>query len=174
VSPLAHAGIGLLGWQAFDRKKTAGSLALFLFAANWPDIDFVFSWFFGNRGIFRHQFYTHNVFFVMAGCGLLALLLPKGGGRWGLILAGLSHLPLDFIVVDTVPPIGIRPFWPVSDALYNIGLFPNLERGPWRVIFSPRNFLVLGLEFLLFVLPVLLLYRRSLAERLRSADFLKR
>ena len=126
---------------------------------------------FGNRGIFRHQLYTHNVFFVLAGCGLMALLLPQGRGRWGLILTGLSHLPLDLIVVDTVPPIGIRPFWPISDALYNVGLFPNLERGPWRVIFSPRNFLVLGLEFLIFVLPVLILFRRSLAERLRHPDF---
>jgi hypothetical protein len=171
VSPLGHAGIGLLGWQIMDRKKTAGSLGLFLFAANWPDIDFVFSGIFGNRGIFRHQLFTHNVFFVLAGCALLALLLPRGVGRWGLILTGLSHLPLDFIVVDTVPPIGIRPFWPVSDALYNIGLFPNLERGPWRVIFSPRNFLVLGLEFLIFVLPVIILFRRSLAERFRNAAF---
>ena len=84
MRPLGHAGIGLLGWQGLDRKKTAGSLALFLFAANWPDIDFVLAGIFGSRGIFRHQFYTHNVFFVLAGCGLLALLLPKGGGRWGL------------------------------------------------------------------------------------------
>ena len=173
MSPLGHAGIGLLGWQGLDRKKTAGSLALFLFAANWPDIDFVLAGIFGHRGIFRHQLYTHNVFFVLAGCALLALLLPKGGGRWGLILTGLSHLPLDLIVVDTVPPIGIRPFWPVSGALYNIGLFPNLERGPWRVIFSPKNFLVLGLEFFIFVLPVLIIFRRPLSERFRSSAFKK-
>jgi hypothetical protein len=174
VSPLAHAGIGLLGWQLADRKKTAGSLALFLFAANWPDIDFVLAGLFGNRDLFRHQFYTHNVFFVLAGCAFLSLLLPSGRSRWGLILTGLSHLPLDVIVVDTVPPIGIRPFWPVSGALYNIGLFPFLERGPWRVIVSLRNFLVLGLEFLLFVLPVLLIYRRSLAERFRNPEFWRR
>jgi hypothetical protein len=171
VSPLAHAGIGLLGWQVFDRKKTAASLALFLFAANWPDIDFVLAGIFGNGGIFRHQLYTHNVFFVLAGCALLSLLLPRGTGRWGLILTGLSHLPLDIIVIDTVAPIGIRPFWPVSDALYNIALFPCLERGPLKVIFSPKNFLVLGLEFLFFVLPVLIIFRRSLTERFRRPDF---
>jgi hypothetical protein len=173
VSPLAHAGIGLLGWQLADRKKTAGSLALFLFAANWADIDFALALLFGNRGLFRHQFYTHNVFFVLAGCGLLSFLLPRFGGRWGLILTGLTHLPLDIIVVDTVAPIGIRPFWPISDALYNVGLFPFLERGPWRVIFSPKNDLVLGLEFLVFVLPVLLIFRKPLAGRLRSAEFWK-
>jgi hypothetical protein len=167
VSPLAHAGIGLLGWQWTDRKKTAASLALFLFAANWADIDFLFALAFGNRGLFRHQLYTHNVFFVLAGCALLSLFLPRGGSRWGLILTGLSHLPLDIIVVDTVPPIGIRPFWPVSDALYNIGLFPFLERGPWRVMFSLKNLLVLGLEFLLFVLPVLIIYRRRFLDQLR-------
>lgn len=173
MSPLAHAGIGLLGWQLADRKRTAGSLALFLFAANWADIDFLFAWVFGNQGLFRHQFYTHNVFFVLAGCGLLSLLLPKGGGRWWLILTGLSHLPLDIIVVDTVPPIGIRMFYPFSGALYNVGLFPFLERGPWRVISSPKNYLVLGLEFLIFVLPVLLIFRKPLAGRLRNAEFWK-
>lgn len=171
MSPLAHAGIGLLGWQWADRKKTAGSLALFLFAADWPDIDFLFAGIFGNRGLFRHQFYSHNVFFVLAGCALLSLLLPRGWSRWGLILTGLSHLPLDIIVVDTVAPIGIRPFWPISDSLYNIGLFPFLERGPWQVIFSLKNFLVLGLEFLVFVLPVLFVYRRPLAERFRNPEF---
>jgi len=174
VSPLTHAGIGLLGWQWADRKKTVGSLALFLFAANWPDIDFLFSLAFGNRGLFRHQLFTHNVFFVLAGCALLSLLLPRGWSRWGLILTGLSHLPLDILVVDTVAPIGIRPFWPISDALYNIGLFPTLQRGSWRVIFSLNNFLVLGLEFLIFVLPVLFLYRRSLAARFRSPEFWRR
>jgi len=171
---LAHAGIGLLGWRLADRKKTAGSLALFLFAANWADIDFLLALAFGNRGVFRHQFYTHNMFFVLAGCGLLSLLLPRGGSRWGLILTGLSHLPLDIIVVDTVPPIGIRMFWPISDALYNVPLFPFLERGPWRVLFSIRNFMVLGLEFLLFVLPVLIVCRRLLAERFRSPEFWRR
>jgi hypothetical protein len=39
------------------------------------------------------------------------------------------------------------------------------------VIFSPKNFLVLGLEFLIFVLPVLIIFRRSLAERFRSPEF---
>jgi membrane-bound metal-dependent hydrolase YbcI (DUF457 family) len=171
MSPLAHAGIGLLGWQWADRRKTAGTLALFLFAANWADIDFAFSLFLGNRGLFRHQFYTHNVFFVLAGCALLSLLLPRGGGRWGLILTGLLHLPLDIIVVDTVAPVGIRLFWPLSSGLWNVAFFPFLERGPWRLILSPKNFLVLGLEFVCFVLPVLLLYRRSLGVEFRRPEF---
>ena len=65
-------------------------------------------------------------------------------------------------------------FWPISDALYNVPLFPFLERGPWRVLFSIRNFMVLGLEFLLFVLPVLIVCRRLLAERFRSPEFWRR
>jgi hypothetical protein len=171
VSPLAHAGMGLLGWQLADRRKTAGTLTLFVLASNWADVDFLFSAFFGNRGLFRHQYYTHNVFFILLGCAFLSLLLPRGKSRWGLILAGLSHLPLDVIVVDTVAPIGIRIFYPLSDALTNVALFPFLERGPWRVLFSPRNFFVLGLEFLVFVLPVLFVFRRSLASRFRDPEF---
>ena len=171
MSPIAHAGIGLLGWQVADRKKTLGTLFLYVFAANFADIDFLFALVFGPHSLFAHQYYTHNVVFILAGCGLLALALPDRRSRWGLVATGLTHLPLDVIVVDTVAPIGIRMFYPLSDKLYNVGLFPFLERGPWRVLFSLRNALVLGLEFAIFVLPILIIFRRSLAAELRRSEF---
>ena len=171
MSPVAHLGIGLLGWQVFDRKKTLATLGAFLLAANLADIDFLFYIVFGPRPIFIHQYYTHNILFVLIGCGLLALLLPRGRSRWGLLLTGFSHLLLDIIVIDTLKPIGMRLFFPLSDTYYNLGFFPFLRRGPWKVMTSPHNFLVLGLEFVCFVLPVLWLFHGRLARRFVSRAF---
>ncbi|MCX6560622.1 MAG: metal-dependent hydrolase [Candidatus Aminicenantes bacterium] len=171
MSPIAHLGIGLLGWQVFDRKKTLGTLGMFFLAANLADIDFLFYMVFGPKPIFIHQYYTHNVPFILAGCGLLAFLLPRGRSRWGLLLTGLSHLLLDIIVIDTLKPIGMRLFFPFSDTYYNLGFFPFLRRVPRKVMTSPHNFLVLGLEFACFVLPIWLLFRRRLARRFSSRAF---
>ncbi len=171
VSPIAHSGLGLLGWQIFDRKKTAGTMALFVAAANLADIDFLFALLFGPRPLFIHQSYTHNLIFILAGSVLLALLLGDGRSRLGLVLTGLSHLAVDIFVVDTVNPIGFRLFYPFSDRLFNVGLFPFLERGPWNVLISARNLGVLALEFGLFVLPVLVLLWKLSRRRIQSAAF---
>ncbi len=171
MSPIGHGGLGLLGWQIFDRKKTAGSMALFVAAANLADIDFLFALLFGPQPLFIHQSYTHNLVFVLAGSLLLALLLSDGRSRLGLVLAGLSHLAVDIFVVDTVAPIGFRLFFPFSDTLFNVGLFPFLQRGPWKVLFSARNLGVLALEFGLFVLPVLILLWKLSRRRIPSAAF---
>jgi hypothetical protein len=125
----------------------------------------------GQPGLFIHQYYTHNIPFILAGCVLLALLLPRGRSRWGLFLTGLSHVLLDIIVIDTLKPIGMRLFFPFSDTYYNLGFFPFLRRGSWRVMSSPHNFLVLGLEIACFVLPVIWLFHRRLARRFASRAF---
>jgi len=171
MSPLAHSGMGLLGWQLFDRKKTLPTLLAYLTAANLADVDFLLYKLVGPKPVFIHQYFTHNLLFVLATCGLLALLLPRGASRWGIELAGLSHLGLDIIVIDTMKPIGMRLLFPFSETYYNLGFFPFLRRGSWKVMTSPHNLAVLGLELACFVLPVVLAFRRPLARRLASSSF---
>jgi membrane-bound metal-dependent hydrolase YbcI (DUF457 family) len=171
MSPVAHAGMGLLGWQVFDRRKSLGTLVLYILAANLADIDFLLYVVIGPKPLFIHQYFTHNFLFVLIGCGLLALLLRNGRSRWGLLLTGQSHLLLDIIVIDTLKPIGMRLLFPFSDTYYNLGFFPYLRHGTWKVMLGPGNLLVLGLEFLCFVLPVVWAYRRPLSRRFASGAF---
>ncbi|MDD8027388.1 MAG: metal-dependent hydrolase [Acidobacteriota bacterium] len=171
MSPVAHAGLGLLGWQVFDKKKSIATLTAYILAANLADVDFLFYKLFGPKPIFIHQYYTHNIAFVLIVGGLLALLLARGASRWGLVLTGLSHLALDIIVIDTMKPIGMRLLFPFSKTYYNLGFFPFLRRGSWPVMTSTRNLMVLGLEFACFVLPVILFYRRRRGRRFASAAF---
>ncbi|MBM3293338.1 MAG: metal-dependent hydrolase [Candidatus Aminicenantes bacterium] len=166
MSPVAHSALGLLGWELGASRKTWPSLALFVLAANLADLDFLFAFLFGRRPLFVHQAYTHNIFFVLAASGLLALALSKGRGRRALVLTGLSHLAADIFVVDAIPPVGFRLFFPFSEALFNVPLFPYLVRPPYGPVFSPRNIAVLGLEAAVFVLPVLAFCSGRLKGRL--------
>jgi len=173
VSPIAHSGLGLLGWRLFDRKKTVGTLILYVLIANAADVDFLLHAIFKGHALFLHQYYSHNLAFVLAvslGC---MFLLGDGKSRLGLVLAGGSHLVADVIVIDTLKPVGIRLFFPLSDTFYNLPWFPYLQRGTWKVMVSPRNLGILGLEFAIFVLPVLFIYPKPLWKRLSSPSFWK-
>jgi membrane-bound metal-dependent hydrolase YbcI (DUF457 family) len=173
VSPIAHAGLGLLGWQIFDRKKTVWTLALFVLVANGPDVDFLFHAVFGNHVLFIHQYFTHNLVFTLAVSIGACFFLGDARSRTGLVLTGLSHLAADLIVIDTLSPVGIRVFYPLSGAFYNLPWFPYLKRGTWEVMTSRRNLEVLALEFGVFVLPVLIVFFRPLWKRMTSAPFWK-
>ncbi|MHB8054403.1 MAG: metal-dependent hydrolase [Candidatus Aminicenantales bacterium] len=173
MSPVAHAGLGLLGWQIFDRKKTAGTLFLFLLIANGPDIDFLLHTIFKGHALFIHQYFTHNLLFTLGLSVCASLLLSDARSRIGLILTGLSHLAVDLVVIDTLSPVGLRLFYPISGTFYNLPWFPYLKRGTWEVMTSTRNFEVLALEFAIFVLPVLVIFFKPLRKRLTSAAFWK-
>jgi membrane-bound metal-dependent hydrolase YbcI (DUF457 family) len=80
-------------------------------------------------------------------------------------LVGFSHLLLDFITIDGVPPVGIRLFYPLNDSFFNGGFFPNLLRGSLDRVFSYHNVITLSVEIGVFVLPLLLLYRTEWRTR---------
>jgi membrane-bound metal-dependent hydrolase YbcI (DUF457 family) len=171
MSPIAQSGVALLGWQVIATRKNIKSLGLFLLIANLPDIDFILRLIFGPKRISIHQYFTHNLLFVVATSALLSLFLPRSRDRWGLLLVGLSHLVLDIFVIDLIRPIGIRPFFPFSRVLFNFGFFPYLERGRFHAVISMRNLWVLGLEAAVFVLPVLILFGKKILRDVKSRAF---
>jgi membrane-bound metal-dependent hydrolase YbcI (DUF457 family) len=171
MSPVAHTGLAVLGWQAGSAPRTWKALGLFVLVSNLADVDFLLTFLFGPRPVFVHQAYTHNLVFVLVLSGLLALALPRGRGRLALISTGLSHLAADFIVIDTLPPVGFRLLFPFSEALFNVGLFPYLVRPPYGAVLSARNAVALSLEAAVFVLPVVAIYARRLRRDLRAKEF---
>jgi hypothetical protein len=171
MSPIAHSGVALLGWELFSTRKTAKSFLIFFLIANIPDVDFFLFLVFGRSRLSLHQYVTHNLVFVLVVAGLFSLLLPAARDRWGLILVGLSHLVLDLIVIDPAIPIGIRLFFPFSKKVFNLGFFPHLERGGFSNWFSGKNLLIMGLEAAVFVAPVLVLFGRDLVRTVKSRAF---
>jgi membrane-bound metal-dependent hydrolase YbcI (DUF457 family) len=168
MTPLSHAAVGLVGWKFLSRRDDLRALAAFLLVSCLPDLDFVLYYILGRPRIFSHQLYSHNILVALASAFLFFPVLKSSRQRWGLVLVGLSHLVMDIFVVDEVPPVGFRPFWPVSGLLVNFGFFPYVRRGTWEQVLTLRNLTALGLELLVFVIPAIFLCRRELAFLWRS------
>lgn len=154
MGPVAHSSFGYLGWKLSDRRDRRGYGFLFLFIALLPDIDFLLAFIFPGAGIV-HQVFTHNIFFAGLTAGIVLLLFKPLRRRWWLVaMVVVSHLLLDLLVRDPVPPLGIMLFYPLWKEPLNLGIFPNLWRDGLEEIFSLHNLLVVILEFVILILPV--------------------
>jgi membrane-bound metal-dependent hydrolase YbcI (DUF457 family) len=120
---LAHAAAGYLAYEALRPagRHDAGLLATAVVCANLPDADFLPGLALGDPTAF-HRGVTHTV-----AAAVVVSAVVWAAGRLGRVrrpaalatVAGaayLSHLLLDWMTVDAVPPAGIRLFWPVSGA----------------------------------------------------------
>jgi len=163
MTPLSHAAVGLIGWKYADRRHDLKTLLIFVFISCLPDADFVLYPLLGKPDWLLHQRYTHNVSVALLSALIFFPFLRMARARIGLILVTLSHLIMDLSVVDTLAPIGFRPFLPFSDALLNFGIFPFVKRGTVAQVLSVPNLIAIGLELGLFVLPALILSRKEIA-----------
>jgi len=125
--PIAHAAAGYLVQRAARRLPGEGRAwrraALFMFIGNLPDLDFIVGFVLGRPGML-HRGVSHTV--------LAALVFGIGAGAcvwwWrrerfapaalAFGAAYLSHLVLDWMTIDTLPPAGGQFLWPLSDAYY--------------------------------------------------------
>ena len=163
MTPVAHAAVGLIGWKYFAGRENPRALVFYAIAACAVDLDFLLYFLFGRPEVFIHQLYTHNVFVSLAVAAAFFPWLKSSKARWGLVLVALSHLVMDLFVIDTVPPSGFRPFFPVYNRFFGYGFFPYLVRDGLGAIFSFRNFVALACEVAVFVLPAVLICRKELA-----------
>jgi inner membrane protein len=126
-SPLGHslAGIAVHAASAgsVSELRSARRLALVVGAALAPDIDLLFRFVDGRN---HHNNETHSLGAALL-AGLAAALLARLKAWPRPTLLGLavgagwaSHVLLDYLNLDTNPPIGIQAFWPVSSAHYKI------------------------------------------------------
>ena len=124
-SPVGHA---LAGFAVHALSATDGAelrsrrrLALVVGAALVPDIDLLFRFVDGRN---HHNNETHSLGAALA-AALVAALLGRIAG-WGRpVSLGLavgagwaSHVLLDYLNLDTNPPIGIQALWPLSGGYY--------------------------------------------------------
>jgi hypothetical protein len=124
-SPIGHAlaGLSVHALTARDEaeRREPLRLALIVGAALAPDLDLLLNLMDGRN---HHQGPSHSI-----GAAVLAALAVTTFG----VLAGrreawrlgawagvgwLSHLALDFLSIDTSPPIGLPLLWPVATGYY--------------------------------------------------------
>ena len=110
-SPIGHALAGLtvhvLSARDNSERRSLRRALLMTVAATAADLDLLFRFVDGRN---HHQAETHSI-----GAALLAVVAG---------CAGLTHLLLDYLGLDTHPPIGIMALWPFQ---------PGYFKAPWII-----------------------------------------
>jgi membrane-bound metal-dependent hydrolase YbcI (DUF457 family) len=123
----AHTTAGYLAYEVV-RPPGLHRPALLLAAvtlANGPDLDFLPGLVLGHAGVY-HRGVTHTLGAVVVVGAAVALATGLAGCRRPVVVraaawaaaAYASHLLLDYLTADAVPPYGGRFLWPLSDAYY--------------------------------------------------------
>jgi membrane-bound metal-dependent hydrolase YbcI (DUF457 family) len=124
-SPLGHGLAGAVvhvvtargGPELRDRTRIAAIVG----AALAPDVDLSFFLLDGRN---HHNHETHSIGAAALVFGLAWLLgrtrrWPRAGPlALAVGAAWLSHVALDYLNVDTTPPIGIMALWPLDDGFH--------------------------------------------------------
>ena len=124
---LAHATAGYLGYEAI-RPPGPHRPVLLLAAvalANGPDLDFHPGLVIGHAGAY-HRGVTHTLGAVVVVGLAVAAASGIGGARRAAVVRAAawaaavyaSHLVLDYLTFNVVPPSGGRFLWPLSGAYY--------------------------------------------------------
>lgn len=171
MTPIAHTMVGIGGWLAVSRRFRTGEMVAFVLAANLPDVDFFLRMVPAVRSRIPHQYVTHNLVFVLLSTLLLFGLVRTIRARWALFAVAVSHLVLDLLVTDTMDPIGFPLLFPFSGRLFHVGGFPPFHRESLAVVFSWGNLGVMGLELLVFAIPLWILAGKRLQIPGAKRDF---
>jgi membrane-bound metal-dependent hydrolase YbcI (DUF457 family) len=130
-SPIGHALGGLivhvLSARDRDERTSLRRAVLMTGAATAADLDLLFRFMDGRN---HHQAETHSIgavalagAVVWAAARLVGWARPAALGAWA-GCAWLTHLLLDYLGLDTHPPIGIMALWP-----FQTGYF----KAPWTI-----------------------------------------
>jgi inner membrane protein len=176
-SPLGHSLMGYIIYRATDRPTVTHQwkrVALYLFAANAPDLDFFPGLLVAEPGRYHHG-PSHSIAFAIL-FGVCAGAICSRRMRGFVIAFSLyvSHILLDYLVQDPSPPLGVPLFWPFIHeyfiapfAFYPPINYPGSLGEPIvPVVFTFHNLLTL-LSEVVFLLPVLIFvswYKRSTVD----------
>jgi inner membrane protein len=165
-SPVGHSLMGYIVYGATVRRgegKWTVS-ALYLFAANAPDLDFLPGLMVGDLSRYHHG-PSHSVGFAIL-FGIVASLCFSRRLYTSIVASSLyfSHVVLDYLVQDPSPPHGVPLLWPLTYEYYMapFAFFPRFDylAGPTdpmlALIFTMHNLSTIAIEMVLLS-PLLVL-----------------
>jgi inner membrane protein len=170
-TPIGHAlaGIAVAG-VCGGRQLPKTQLAALAFCAAAPDLDLLLRLVDGAN---HHRGPSHS-FGAAVLVGVAAFLLRRLGGSLpsGLMVgvAWASHVVLDYLGLDTSPPIGEMALWPFSTTFFAspIPVFYDVPRAlTWAA--TRHNALAVLIELVVLVPIAALCWRRRLFTRQRES-----
>jgi inner membrane protein len=166
-SPIGHSLMGYIIHRATARPISAhnwSTIALYLFAANAPDLDFILGLFVGQLSRFHHG-PSHSIGFAILFAALASFFFRRRARVFVIAFSlYLSHVLLDYLIQDPSPPYGVPLFWPLSYEYYMapFAFFRRFDYASHSVdsllslMFTLHNLLTVLLEVVL-LLPLLIL-----------------
>jgi hypothetical protein len=179
-SPLAHGVVGLtvhvLASRDRGELRDPWRIGVTVGAAVLPDADLLFRLVDGRN---HHNYEFHSIGFAalaaVAGALVFRLLRWPRPSALALVvgLAWCSHLLLDYLNVDTHPPIGLMALWPLSGAHYKspFPVFMDIGRTlEWSTV---KHNAVAGAWEMVVLLPLLWASWRRSSRRLGGRPWLE-
>jgi membrane-bound metal-dependent hydrolase YbcI (DUF457 family) len=172
-SPLAHGVVGLtahvLASRDREELRDPWRLGVTVGASLLPDVDLLFKLVDGRN---HHNYEFHSIGFAflaaLTGAFVFRLLRWRRPVALALVvgLAWCSHLLIDYLNVDTHPPIGLMALWPLSSAHFKspVPLFMDIGRTlDWTTV---KHNAVAGAWEMAVLLPLLLVSWRRRSRHL--------
>jgi inner membrane protein len=165
-SPIGHSLMGYIIRRATAQPRSSrdwSAIALYVFAANAPDLDFIPGLFVGQLSRFHHG-PSHSIGFAILFAALASFLFRRRVRVFVIALSlYLSHVLLDYLIQDPSPPYGVPLFWPLSYEYYMapFAFFRRFDYASHSLdsllspMFTLHNLLTVFLEIVL-LLPLLI------------------
>ena len=180
-SPVGHSLMGYVIYGATEgiSERNWTTRALYLFAANAPDLDFLPGLVVGDLPRYHHG-PSHSVGFAIL-FGIVASLLMSRRLYSFIVASSLyfSHVVLDYLVQDPSPPYGVPLLWPLSYE-YHMAPFAFFPRFDYlagstdsmvATIFSLHNLSTIVTEIVLLSSLLLLLGVWTRIQEHRNTSF---
>lgn len=172
-SPIGHSLAGLIIYRVVHGPWSGiawGRWALYVFAANAADLDFVPGILLGDPNRYHHGI-SHSIgFAILFGFifSLLVYLFSRRPMKKYFVVFSvlyLSHIVLDLMYIDTSWPYGEPFFWPLSPVYFypSFAFLPDIQRSReaadfFRSLFSLHNLWAVTVEILLLVSVIIVMW----------------
>jgi len=163
ATTVGHSLLGYTLYLTFYKDyrlfKNWKIIALYVFTANAPDLDFIPGIFIGNANRFHHGI-SHTLGFSLL-FALCMYMIPRFRTKKDFAIffsLYFGHVVIDFLTADTSAPFGVMLFWPFTQKYFisSFSLFSDIHHLFLSDLFDLHNIQAMAREVAIF-LPIIVL-----------------
>jgi len=163
ATTMGHSLLGyvlyLIFYKDYKLFKNWKIIALYVFAANAPDLDFIPGIFIGDANKFHHGISHTLGFSILFALGMYVISKFKRKKDFMIFfLLYFGHVLIDFLAADTSPPFGVMLFWPFTKRYFicPYSIFLDIHKATLSGLFDLHNLMAIVWEMIIFS-PIIIL-----------------